>query len=33
MKVYKDGTIQYGFVVSTDEPSDYQAAMSDPRWK
>jgi hypothetical protein len=32
-KVYTDGIVHYGLVVSTDEPSDYQVAMGDSRWK
>jgi hypothetical protein len=28
-----DGIVRYGLAVSTEEPSDYQAAMSDSKWK
>jgi hypothetical protein len=30
-KIYKDGTVRYGFLVSTDEPSSLSKALGDPQ--
>jgi hypothetical protein len=32
-KVYTDGTVRYGLLASSNEPSDYRTTLSDSRWK
>ena len=32
-KIYKDGTVRYGLLVSSDEPRSLSEALGDPHWR